>query len=58
MVFPLMAMARKKRGRTIALRVAPLICASVKLRRFGLFAPALPLMLEVNDQRALADAFA
>ncbi len=27
-----------KRGRTIALRVAPLICASVKLRRFGLFA--------------------
>lgn len=33
-------------------------CASVKLRRFGLFAPALPLMLEVNDQRALADAFA
>lgn len=49
---------REKRGRTIALRVAPLICASVKLRRFGLFAPALPLMLEVNDQRALADAFA
>lgn len=47
-----------KRGRTIALRVAPLIYASVKLRRFRLFAPALPLMLEVNDQRALADAFA
>lgn len=47
-----------KRGRTIALRVAPLICASVKFCRFGLFAPALPLMLEVNDQRALADAFA
>ena len=49
---------RDKRGRTIALRVAPLICASVKFCRFGLFAPALPLMLEVNDQRALADAFA
>ena len=57
-VFPLYGNGATKRGRTIALRVAPLICASVRFCRFGLFAPALPLMLEVNDQRALADAFA
>ncbi len=36
--FRLWQWRNKKRGRTIALRVAPLICASVKFRRFGLFA--------------------
>jgi hypothetical protein len=52
-----MAMALIKRGPRHRITRSAFNCAGVKLPPLRAVAPVLPLMLEIGDQRALADAF-